>query len=254
MLCSLRNVAHFYGPRLIFKGVNLDVRQGTVTLLAGPNGAGKSTLVKILAGLIRPASGERVCGQGKNGKDMAIGYLGHQTFLYPDLTALENLRFWAAMHALTPTDAELTAMLERMDLALFADEKARGFSRGMAQRLNLARVFLLAPDMLLLDEPGTGLDARSAAVLDREIAAAAAAGAGIVWISHSVDKDCHKADAVALLGQKKLLFSGTVAEFILFSNSGGPASFPDSGPDSAPDSGPDSTPDSSEQRAHGGQA
>ena len=222
MLLALDKVARFYGPRLIFKDVSLAIRPGTVTLLAGVNGAGKSTLLRIMAGLIRPSAGSLVLGKrplsesdpdhktAEPGNDSPeLGYLGHQTFLYPDLSARENLRFWSALHGRKPSDNILEDILERVELAPFAEEKAKGFSRGMAQRLNLARVFLLQPDILLLDEPGTGLDTRSTGILHREIANAKALGAGIVWITHSLAEDLDRADMVAILENKALQFHGT---------------------------------------------
>ncbi len=215
MLLELRHVARFYGPRLIFKDISLEINPGTVLLLAGANGAGKSTLLKIMAGLIRPSSGAVILGKtGVDGRETPrIGYLGHQTFLYPDLTALENLRFWAGMHSRKFSGQELEAALRRVELHSFAEEKARGFSRGMAQRLNLARVFLLRPDILLLDEPGTGLDTRSTAILHNEIALFQQAGAGIVWISHSLADDLQRADAVAFLQGKGLSFYGSAGAY-----------------------------------------
>ena len=227
MLLALDKVTRFYGPRLIFKDVSLTVRPGTVTLLAGANGAGKSTLLRIMAGLIRPSAGSVVWGKRPQERDAAsgqsgtapdgevpaLGYLGHQTFLYPDLSALENLRFWSALHQRSFPARILMEALERVELASFAEEKARGFSRGMAQRLNLARVFLLRPDILLLDEPGTGLDTRSTGILHREIADARASGAGIVWITHSLAEDLSRADLVAVLEGKSLRFYGTTEEY-----------------------------------------
>lgn len=227
MLLTLDKVTRFYGSRLIFKDVSLMVRPGTVTLLAGANGAGKSTLLKIMAGLIRPSAGAVIRGErpqnpdaarGKNksspaGVMPALGYLGHQTFLYPELSALENLRFWNSLHRRPFSEQTLTEALERVELGPFAGEKAKGFSRGMAQRLNLARVFLLQPDILLLDEPATGLDTRSTGILHREIAGAREAGAGIVWITHSLAGDLARADMVAVLEGKALRFYGTAEEY-----------------------------------------
>lgn len=227
MLLRLANIACFYGPRLIFKNVSLTVPEGSVTLLAGANGAGKSTLLKIMAGLINPSEGEIFLDESRGVKEPAIGYLGHQTFIYPDLNALENLRFWTALHGKILPASAFEEALQRVDLAAFAEEKAGSFSRGMAQRLNLARVFLLAPRILLLDEPGTGLDARSTAVLYREIAAAKASGAGIVWITHSLAEDMRHADAVALLETKKLAFWGSVEAYCATGDSPAPSSRPE---------------------------
>ena len=218
MLLALKSVARFYGSRLVFKDVSLAVEPGTVTLLAGANGAGKSTLLKLMAGLIRPSAGKVEYGEntsrtGTGRTEPLTGFLGHQTFIYPDLTALENLEFWSELHGCKHTGKELQNALERVELAPFAEEKAKGFSRGMAQRLNLARVFLLQPDILLLDEPGTGLDTRSMDILYREIAGARADGAGIVWITHTLDSDLQRADNVAVVGSRRLLFYGSVQEY-----------------------------------------
>lgn len=212
MLLKLRKVARFYGPRLIFRDISLTLHANSVTLLAGANGAGKSTLLKIMAGLIRPTSGDVVLHEFPD-REPRIGYLGHQTFLYPDLSALENLRFWASLSGMHATQQDFERILERVELSSFADEKTKGFSRGMAQRLNLARVFLSRPDILLLDEPGTGLDVHSTGILHREIALAKTNGAGIVWISHSLGPDLCLADIVAYLDNKRLAFYGAAEDF-----------------------------------------
>lgn len=210
MLLKLGNVAKFYGSRLIFKEVSLELERGRTILLAGANGAGKSTLLKIMAGLVRPDAGKITHALEKNEN---IGYLGHQTFIYPALSALENLAFWNKLYSLKKNAGELQALLERVELAPFARERAGTFSRGMAQRLNLARILLISPALLLLDEPSTGLDVRSRTMLDNEIKAAGARGAGIVWISHNLDEDLHKADKLALLDGSRLGFFGAVAEY-----------------------------------------
>lgn len=214
VLLRLNSVAHFYGPRLIFKEVSLAVRRHSVTLLAGANGAGKSTLLKIMAGLIRPAAGEVVPAQRVelNG-GLKIGYLGHQTFIYPELTAAENLHFWVRMHGKAFGAEDCLEALRRVELDAFAEEKAGAFSRGMAQRLSLARVFLLEPDLLLLDEPATGLDVRSTGILYRELEAAKSTGAGIVWVTHSLESDLGRADAVAVLHNKQLRLYDPASSF-----------------------------------------
>lgn len=209
MLLQLADVAKFYGSKLVFKKLSLEVARGSVLLLVGANGAGKTTLLKIMAGLSRPSAGV---------VDMAVdpekvGYVGHQTFIYPKLSALDNLRFWAGLYDLDQSDDALLGALERVDLKRAAYEAAGGFSRGMAQRLSLARVFMIAPDLLFLDEPGTGLDKRSTAVLHREIAAARERGAGVVWISHDVAGDLHRADAVFAIDNKTCGYHGPAADY-----------------------------------------
>lgn len=209
MLLQLRHIAKIYGPRVIFKDVSLAVDPARITLLVGANGAGKSTLLKIMAGLGRPTAGEVEWGVN----EARLGYLGHATFLYPALTALENLAFWRDVYALRVTSDGLEAVLERVELSRHAHERAGVFSRGMAQRLNLARVLLLEPELLLLDEPGTGLDTRSAGLLRREILAARERGAGIVWISHDVAGDAGVADRVVELRDKRVFYDGPASAY-----------------------------------------
>lgn len=210
MLLKLDSVAKFYGSRLIFKEVSLELLRGCTILLAGPNGAGKSTLLKIMAGLLRPATGKLEYDLKYTEQ---IGYLGHQTFIYPALSAVENLKFWNKLYSLNKNEADINALLERVELAQFAQERAGAFSRGMAQRLNLARILLISPTLLLLDEPATGLDTRSRTLLDKEIQAAGERGAGIVWISHSLEEDLPKADSVAILADSRLVFFGNAAVY-----------------------------------------
>ncbi len=208
-MLRLESIAKFYGEKLILKDVSLHIPPGSVTLLAGPNGSGKSTLVKIMAGLAEPAAGKRVLSEAVGG----IGYLGHPTCIYPELSALENLAFWARLHKTDPRRENLMRMLERMDLSAFAEERAGGFSRGMGQRLNLARVLLPAPDLLLLDEPSTGLDTASCAIMRREVGEAKKRGAAVVWITHNVAEDLPHADFIALLGQRTITHYGPAGEY-----------------------------------------
>lgn len=191
-LLRLEAVGKAHNARAVLRGVTLDVAPGTLTLVTGPNGSGKSTLLRIMAGLSRPDNGS-VTYYGPPG---SIGYLGHETLLYPQLTAMENLEFWARLHGLPPDgDAPFDA-LDRMGLDAHADERAGVFSRGMAQRLSLARLFLLSPSLILLDEPLTGLDASSAARLRDLAPALKARGAALVWVTHDPDADAAHADAV----------------------------------------------------------
>ena len=209
MLLKLADVAKFYGSKLVFKKLSLEVAPGAVLLLVGANGAGKSTLLKIMAGLARPSAGAVDMGV----EPEKIGYVGHQTFIYPKLSAMENLRFWAGIYGLDQGEDALLAALERVDLKRAAHEAAGGFSRGMAQRLSLARVFMTAPDLLFLDEPGTGLDKRSTAVLHAEIASARERGAGVVWISHDVAGDLHRADSVFAIENKGCGYHGPASDY-----------------------------------------
>jgi heme exporter protein A len=205
--------AKLFGSRLVFKRVSCEVGAGEGLMVAGPNGAGKSTLLKIMAGLARPSAGsvERLLPPERT------AYLGHATFLYPGLSARANLAFWARMYGLERRglEARIDEVLERVRLVRFAEERAGAFSRGMAQRLNLARVFLVRPGLVFLDEPGTGLDVSSLALLHAEIAALREAGAAVVWVSHQVEQDKRLVDRVLELAGGGAAYYGPASEYVL---------------------------------------
>lgn len=186
-LVSLRKVARIYGGRPVFTDITRDF--SGVNLITGANGAGKSTLLRIVAGLLRPTAGS-VSARG------TIGYLAHAPFVYPGFTARENLEFWARAAKLRNVNA--ASMLDRMNLLKAADARARVFSRGMLQRLGLARTFMGDPQILLLDEPASGLDAPSRELLRGEISSAAKRGACILLVSHD-EADRALADQVFVI-------------------------------------------------------
>jgi heme exporter protein A len=206
---ATRGVGKFFGSRLVLREVDVRVRAGEVLLVVGGNGAGKTTLLKIMAGLCRPSAGTvdlRV-------EPEACAYLGHATFLYPRLSAVANLLFWGRMYGLSPSRADLEAVLARVGLARVGDEPAGTFSRGMAQRLNLARVFLINPRLVFLDEPGTGLDPASQELLRREIATLKGAGAAVVWVSHHLAADLPLAEQVLHLRDAGVAYCGPAGGF-----------------------------------------
>lgn len=210
-MLELARVAKIYGVKVVFKNVSCAFAAGSVSLLVGGNGAGKSTLMRVMAGLAQPSA-----GAVRQDDDLRVGYLGHSTFLYAGLSALENLNFWREAYGLRLSRQDLLACLERVGLAAHAQERAGIFSRGMAQRLNLARVLMQEPDLLLLDEPGTGLDAASLALLRREISTARARGACVVLISHDLAGDAPLADRLLALAERKLVYDGAPSDFTGF--------------------------------------
>ncbi|MFW5487236.1 MAG: ABC transporter ATP-binding protein [Desulfovibrio sp.] len=208
-LLSAQGVAKLYGRKLVFKKVGFSILPGQVWLLVGPNGAGKSTLVNIAAGLLGPDAGKIDVTPPPNERS----YLGHKTFIYPRLSALENLRFWADMYGLGRDRAALMAALERVELGYVAEEEAGRFSRGMSQRLSLARVFLNNPRLIFLDEPGTGLDVASAGLLHREITQAGERGAGILWVSHQLREGLEVASHVLHLEKGRVRYAGEASGY-----------------------------------------
>lgn len=180
MQVKLEKITHFFGERLIFKDVSFNLETGKVYLLKGANGSGKSTLLKIIAGLLAPTQGKVINDFPKS----KIGYLAHQPFLYSYLTAEENLFFFAKIYQLDPSLQDIYKYLKEVGLKIFAKEKVKNFSRGMKQRLGLARLFMLDPDLILLDEPETGLDKEFRAFLEEKIKELKRQNKIVLWISH----------------------------------------------------------------------
>lgn len=199
-LASFRNVSRFYGDKLIFRNLDLDALPGKIYLILGANGAGKSTLLRLAAGLARPDAG-KISRRDK----LRIAYLGHATFLYPALTALQNLRFWAKVHRLSNNDAGLMDLLAKAGLEAHAHERAGIFSRGMAQRLNFARCLMLEPELLLMDEPFTGMDEHSRTALRIELSKRRDLGACVMLVSHSPEADGKIADAILTIEKHRLV-------------------------------------------------
>jgi heme ABC exporter ATP-binding subunit CcmA len=166
-MITLREVSKHFGRFTALRDLSLDVAAGETVALFGRNGAGKTTLLRIVAGLARPSSGvvELAGASSPRAARGVIGYLSHSTALYPDLTAMENLAFYASLYGLDPGEGALRSRIADVGLAGREDEPVRNYSRGMQQRLALARAFLHDPAILLLDEPFTGLDREGSAIL-----------------------------------------------------------------------------------------
>lgn len=186
------DVARHYGRRKALSQINFTCDGGEIVGLLGPNGAGKSTLLNILATLLAPSVGRVEYGDqtaAGGGADVRarIGMLGHDLFLYPELTARENLSFFAHMYGLKDGPAIVHAALERTGLADRGDDIVSGFSRGMRQRVALERALLHDPRLILLDEPFTGLDQGSTAALVGRLQERQAAGCLVVIATHDLD-------------------------------------------------------------------
>jgi heme exporter protein A len=197
MLLQVDDLSKYYAARPVFKHLSFSLDAGRIMLLSGANGAGKSTLLKIISGLI-PASGGKLALRLE--KKQTLAYMGQQTSMYPDLSAMENLAFWNSFYGFSDDAERVAAALERVRLGAQARNKAGKFSLGMLKRLELARLILLSPSLLLLDEPESGLDGSAQSLLIKEITAAAAQGAAVVWVSHAPGKLLSYAHMSAELG------------------------------------------------------
>ena len=202
-LLSLRGIGKHFGRLAVLRGLDLDLSGGEVVGLIGANGAGKSTLLAIIAGLMPPSRGERRFA-GSESVDLRersrFAVVSHTAQTYPRLTALENLELFAKLRAQAGVHSEpLIPTLYRLGLAYAAERQAGTFSRGMLQRLALARALLGRPEMLLLDEPFTALDRPGRALLAGVLAEERERGAAILLISHDLEALVSVADRVALL-------------------------------------------------------
>ncbi|MEN6632026.1 MAG: ABC transporter ATP-binding protein [Candidatus Polarisedimenticolia bacterium] len=209
-------VSRRFGAVVALDDVTLDVAAGESLLLLGANGAGKSTLLKIAAGLARPSSGAVEIGgtrAGRGAERALVGYLGHKTFLHDYLTAKENLVFYARLYGVSAGEADARAerWLETVGLARAADRQVRGFSRGMMQRLALARAFVHEPRLLLFDEPDAGLDADGRARLFAALDARRVAGTTVLHVSHHPEAALSHAGRVVALRAGRVVADGPAA-------------------------------------------
>ncbi|MDB4952182.1 MAG: transporter ATP-binding protein [Gemmatimonadetes bacterium] len=198
-----RQVEKRYGPVPALRGVSFSLAAGEFLTLFGPNGAGKTTLLRILCGAVRPTRGSvHVEGEpvadGEGGWRRRIGLLSHQTFLYPGLSAAENLEFYAKLYDLPDRRALVERALEGVGLAERRGDLVRTFSRGMQQRLAVARTLLHDPAVVFLDEPYTGLDPHAAAMLNRTLARLRDERRTVVLVTHNLSQGLEMADRVAV--------------------------------------------------------
>ena len=206
-----------YGPTAVLDDVSLELGTGQGLTLLGPNGTGKTTLLRIVATLLRPTSGSlRVAGadalKEPEAVRGAIDMVGHGSWVYEDLSALENLRFWAVMGGHDAGPSRLRGALEEVELDASADQRARTFSAGMKRRLALARVLLGQARLLLLDEPFTGLDRAGRKWLGEFLLSFKARGGALVVATHSFDAGMGVADRVAILAGGRIVLDRPAAE------------------------------------------
>lgn len=208
---AVEGVWKFYGDYPALRDIRLEAAEGACLALIGRNGAGKTTLLRAIAGFSRPGRG-RILIFGKEPRDAAarrrIGFIGHGISVYDELSAVENLKLFARLYGLPDPRARAMEWLERTGLERVRDGLVREFSRGMRQRLAVARAFLHDPSVLLLDEPFTSLDDRAIAVLQRLLREGLAAGKTIIMSTHQLREALELSSHVALLNRGKVAFNG----------------------------------------------
>jgi heme exporter protein A len=216
-MIATRGLVKSFGLKPVLRGVDLDIAPGEFVTLLGPNGAGKTTLMRILCTLSRPSLGQAsVAGFPLPGAAEQVrrrlGVVSHHPLLYGDLTAEENLLFYARMYGLDQPQARIQAVLEQVGLLNRRREPVSTFSRGMQQRLAIARAVLHDPEVMLFDEPYTGLDQDASEMLDGVLRAVAAHGRTVLMTTHDLARGIRLADRVLILSRGVISFAARCAD------------------------------------------
>jgi heme exporter protein A len=216
-MIDVQGLVKNFGFKSVLRGLEFHVDRGEFVALVGPNGAGKTTFLRILASLSRPSMGEvRVAGHRLPAQAAAVrihlGVVSHQPLLYGDLTAEENLTFYSRMYGVVDPEHRVGEVLEMIGLQARRRDLVRQFSRGMQQRLAIGRAILHGPDVLLFDEPHTGLDQEAAAMLDTLLRDVSARGRTVVMTSHNLDRAAGLAQRVDILSKGEIVLSVKRAE------------------------------------------
>lgn len=197
-----------FGARRAVDGVTLALASGEALALFGPNGAGKTTLLRLLAGLLKPGTGSaRIAGEPLPDvrARARVGLISHRTMLYDALSARENVRFAAQLHALVDVEGATQRALEALRVADRADVPVRALSRGLQQRVAIARAIVHAPDVILADEPYTGLDEQGSAALTALLRERRTAGAALVVVTHHLQEGLAVASHAAIMRQGRFV-------------------------------------------------
>ncbi|MGH2501843.1 MAG: heme ABC exporter ATP-binding protein CcmA [Ktedonobacterales bacterium] len=213
---ALERLVKSFDARPVLRGLSYALPAGRTLVIFGPNGAGKTTLLRTLATLARPTAGRALVA----GLDVVVdagevrrlvGYVGHQPHAYEELTARENLLFFARMYGLRDGAERADRLLERVGLRARTNDRVRAFSRGQAQRLALARGIVHDPAVLLLDEPDTGLDQEALALLERLVAERRERGLATVLTTHHLERGLRLADDALTLVRGRIAYAGDAA-------------------------------------------
>ncbi len=216
-IISIEKLSKTFGTNVVLRNINLRIAKGEFLTIFGPNGAGKTTLIKIISTLVSPTYGKVVI-DGIDIKEnpieirKRIGVISHETYLYHELTAAENLRFFAKMYGTPDIEGRINDLIKQVGLSYRKNDRVRTFSRGMKQRLSIARALIHDPPVLLLDEPYTGLDQHASATFDRILSGMNAHEKTRVLISHDIERGISLCDRAVILTDGQIVHEMTENE------------------------------------------
>ncbi len=208
---EVRELNKKFGYKTVLRNIDLVLKAGDSLALFGPNGAGKSTLIQVLCSLLRPTSGSvRIAGyevpRDRDALHQIIGLIGHQTFLYPHLTAYENLKFYGTMYRVARLGSRIAEVLDLVGLSDNRDDSVQNFSRGMQQRLSIGRAVLHDPMIMFLDEPFTGLDPQGSEDFIKLFMQLRDQGKTVIMASHQLQLGLELCDRAAILKSGRILY------------------------------------------------
>ena len=214
---TISSVSKTFGSKLILKNIDLQVYQSHGICICGANGAGKSTLLRIVAGLIRPDDGiVKLCGFDINSEPektkLYLGLISHKTMVYPELTITENLRFFARLYGVKDASDRIETLIEDIGLSSYRHDKASVLSRGMLQRLAIARAMVHSPTVLLTDEPFTGLDTKACKHLVDVLRKFQSQGGTLVMTTHNTRLALQCCSRVAVLDEGDFIFDSPTSQ------------------------------------------
>jgi heme exporter protein A len=216
-MIQVRHLVKRFGQKIVLRDLHFDVEAGEFVALLGPNGAGKTTFLRILASLSRQDLGEVIIDGAKLPDDASvirqrIGVVSHLPLLYGDLSAEENLRFFGRLYGVNRLEFRITEVLEMVGLSGRRKDLVRTFSRGMTQRLTIGRAVMHDPDVILFDEPYTGLDQDACEMLDKVLIQVAARNRTVVMTSHDLVRTAALASRFDVLSRGKIVASRNKAD------------------------------------------
>lgn len=215
-MLQIERISHVFGLKPVLRKVTFDIPEGQYLALLGANGAGKTTLLRIVSTLMRPTAGQVRLGGFLLPKEASaarqlIGLIGHNPLLYTELSAAENLRLYARLYGLRLTPAQIDRTLDDVGLLRRKNDLVRNFSRGMQQRLAIARATLHQPRLMLCDEPHTGLDQQASNMLDAVLRRLVAQGCTVVMATHDLRRAVTESHRVVILRNGQVVFDQPAA-------------------------------------------